>query len=153
MTNRRSLLCLAILLGSTFPSLGATYSGLRYGNWGGPGYSNGFAGGNPFGSAAAVDTLDAACRDHDRAYASADATFGPRFDTARLRDRPRIRVQWIAAYVRANNQLRGRAQALPALRVYPDGTDSWGGRSIPATVAHRIAYRVGVETVIYLPPR
>ncbi len=142
--RRNALLTLAslVLLGTAPLAIGAKYSGIYYGNWGGPWY----------GSGTPVDQLDAACKEHDLAYSAADAKYRPLFNAARPLARPMIKADWIAAYVRANMQLRVRVAALPVLRVNADGTDSWGGRNIPASKAFRIAYAAGIESITFLPP-
>lgn len=150
--------CVAVIAGlilmllPTMQAQAARYDSWYYGNWGGPGYSNGSIGGDVLSCADAVDDLDRAFRAHDLAYAAANAQYRPLLQAARLRDRPAIRTRWIAAYVRANNRLRAAAASLPTLVVQRNGRDNWGGRNVGASRLHREAYRAAMTRVIYLPP-
>jgi predicted phage tail protein len=102
------------------PQYGAT----RYGNWCGAGW-NGGQEGLAFGSGAAVDDLDGACRIHDWAYRSADATWRPVRDAAPVGSAARAQAceSWRAAFRTADEQLYGRAFNLP---IGPTGNpDSW----------------------------
>ena len=154
---------LALLLAIALVALGGTasaapkYAGIYYGNWGGPNWSAGKVGGDPFQCVAWVDDLDMACCRHDRAYAAADRLYRSDYRAANSVRRVLIYAKWYAAYRLADYALGYAAAKLPLLTWDKAGNDSWHGRNVPYSFVLREAYRKGVVSAaiggLYFPPK
>lgn len=127
-----------------------------YGNWCGPSWSGGVTG--LIGTAAPIDNLDRACKDHDLAYDKADKTWAPKYAAANWFTKFSVCSSWKTDYTTANNTLARVARNLPGVTLLiasmqaGQTPDVWGYNSntfgpMPRTALQRDTFRNNVVAV------
>jgi hypothetical protein len=160
---------------STKFSKGANPNSWNYGYWGGANNSNGALRGNTTGNAPIVDAMDAIFRTHDTDLAKVESRWRTQYELSKknyaaaktLKDRvtakrdvnkyyARMAAEYSAANAKCVASLAGLGKAHP-LKIYANGTDSWGGKSqdFPKgiTAAWRDSFRKSAQLVIVNFPR